>query len=40
MPAKKKISAHEQRRLRTQQLIFSVVAVIVIISWVLMLIAK
>ncbi len=30
----------EQRRLRTQQIIFAIIAVILILSWVISLIAK
>jgi predicted nucleic acid-binding Zn ribbon protein len=39
-PKKKTPSAREKRRLRTQQIIFGVIAVIVILSWVLSLIAR
>lgn len=38
MPPKK--SAREQRRLRVQRIIFSAIAVIVILSWIISLIAK
>ena len=41
MPSKKKTpSAREKRRIRTQQIIFGVIAVVLILSWVLSLIAK
>lgn len=42
MAQKKKSQSptREQRRVRTQQIIFSIVAVIVILSWVIALIAK
>lgn len=40
MPNKKKTMTRDQRRLRTQQIIFSVISVIVILAWVLALIAK
>lgn len=40
MPTKKKMSAHEQRKIRTQQILFTVVAVMLILSWVIGLIAK
>jgi predicted nucleic acid-binding Zn ribbon protein len=38
--AKKGTISREQRRIRTQQIIFSVIAVLVILSWILALIAK
>jgi predicted nucleic acid-binding Zn ribbon protein len=38
--AKKGTATREQRRMRNQQIIFSVIAVIVILSWILALIAK
>ena len=37
---KKSPSKRELRKLRTQQIIFSAVAVIVILSWIITLIAK
>jgi hypothetical protein len=37
---KKSVSTREQRRMRINQIIFSVIAVIVILSWVISLIAK
>jgi predicted nucleic acid-binding Zn ribbon protein len=38
--AKKGTITREQRRIRTQQIIFSVIAVLVILSWILALISK
>jgi hypothetical protein len=40
MPTKKKMSVREQRKIRTQQILFTVVAVMLILSWVIGLIAK
>jgi hypothetical protein len=38
--AKKGTITREQKRMRTNQIIFSVIAVLVILSWILALIAK
>lgn len=38
--AKKGTITREQRRMRTNSIIFSVIAVLVILSWILALIAK
>jgi len=37
---KKNPSKREVRRIRTQQIIFSIIAVIVILSWVIALVSK
>jgi hypothetical protein len=37
---KKNPSKREMRRMRTQQVIFTIIAVIVILSWVIVLVAK
>lgn len=37
---KKNLTRREQRRLRTQQIIFAVIAGIIILSWIITLIAK
>lgn len=37
---KSKTSSYEQRRMRTQQLIFGVIAVIIILSWVVSFFAR
>jgi len=37
---KSKTSNYDQRRMRTQQIIFGVIAVIIIFTWVIGLIAK
>ena len=37
---KKNPSKREMRRMRTQQIIFTIVAIIVILSWVIVLVAK
>lgn len=37
---KKSPSKREMRRMRTQQIIFTIVAIIVILSWVIVLVAK
>lgn len=38
--SKKTPSKREQRRLRTQQILFTVIAVILILSWIITLVSK
>ncbi|HLA99355.1 MAG TPA: hypothetical protein VJL34_12950 [Anaerolineales bacterium] len=41
MSAKKKTaSKREQRRIRTQQIIFGIIAVVIIISWIIAMVAN
>lgn len=41
MAAKKKnVSKREQRRIRTQQLVFGIIAGVIIISWIIALVAR
>jgi len=37
---KKNVSKREQRRVRTQQIVFGIIAVVVIISWIIALVAN
>ena len=37
---KKNVSKREQRRVRTKQIVFGIIAVVVIISWIIALVAN
>jgi hypothetical protein len=40
MAKKKVLSAHQRRTMRTQQIIFGIISIIIILSWIISLVAK